>query len=69
MNILLSVNFKSFYYFFKTILTFHSTKVKFEKQFLPSMGFEPMTSCIRGKRLTARPQGPHGRERTTPRLI
>ena len=28
-----------------------------------------MTSCIRGKRLTARPQGPHGRKRTTPRLI
>ena len=26
-------------------------------------------SCIRGKRLTARPQGPHGREQTTPRLI
>ena len=26
-------------------------------------------SCIRGKRLTARPRGPHGRERTTPRLI
>ena len=28
------------------------------------MGFEPTTSCIRGKRLTARPQGPHGREQT-----
>ena len=27
--------------------------------------FEPTTSCIRGKRLTARPRGPHGRERTT----
>ena len=26
-------------------------------------------SCIRGKRLSARPQGPHGRERTTPRQI
>ena len=26
-------------------------------------------SCIRGKRLSARPQGPHGRERKTPRLI
>ena len=25
-------------------------------------------SCIRGKRLPARPQGPHGRERTTLRL-
>ena len=35
---------------------------------LPSVGFEPTTSCIRGKRLTARPRGPHGRERT-PRLI
>ena len=32
------------------------------------MGFEPTTSCIRGKRLTGRPQGPHGKERTTPRL-
>ena len=29
------------------------------------MGFEPTTSCIRGKRLTTRPRGPHGRERTT----
>ena len=35
---------------------------------MPSVEFEPTTSCIRGKRLTARPQGPHGRERTTPRL-
>ena len=26
-------------------------------------------SCIRGKRLSARPQWPHGKERTTPRLI
>ena len=26
-------------------------------------------SCIRVKRLSARPQGPHGREQTTPRLI
>ena len=33
------------------------------------MGFGPTTSCIRGKRLTARPQGLHGRDRTTPRLI
>ena len=33
------------------------------------MGFEPTTSCIRGKRLTARSRGPHGREQTTPRLI
>ena len=39
------------------------------KQILPAVGFEPTTSCIRGKRLTARPRGPHGRERTTPRLI
>ena len=28
-------------------------------------GFKPTTSCIRGKRLIARPQGPHGRDRTT----
>ena len=28
-----------------------------------------MNSCIRGKRLTARLRGPHGRERTTPMLI
>ena len=27
------------------------------------------TSCIRGKRLLTRPQRPHGRERTKPRLI
>ena len=33
------------------------------------MGFEPTTSCIRGKRLTTRPRGPQGRERTTPMLI
>ena len=33
------------------------------------MGFEPTTSCIRGKRLTARPRGPHNRERTTLRII
>ena len=26
-------------------------------------------SCIRGKRLSARPQGSHSREQTTPRLI
>ena len=36
---------------------------------LPSVGFEPRTSCIRGKRFTARPRGLHGRERTTPMLI
>ena len=50
----------------------HSTllnRVNCEKQILPSMGFEPTTSCICGKRLTARPRGPHGRERTTSRLI
>ena len=35
---------------------------------MPSVGFEPTTSCIRGKRLTARPQVSHGRERTTPTL-
>ena len=44
----------------------HSTlRVKYEKQILPSVGFEPTTSSIRGKRLTARPRGPHGRKRTT----
>ena len=35
---------------------------------LSSVGFEP-TTCICGKRLSARPQEPHGRERTTPRLV
>ena len=55
--------------FTKQFFTFHSIRVKREKQILPSVGFEPTTSCIRGKRLTARPRGPHGRERTTPRLI
>ena len=38
-----------------------------EKQILLSVGFELTTSCIRGKRFTARK--PHGRERITPRLI
>ena len=33
------------------------------------MKFEPTTSCIRGKRLPARPQKLHGRGRTPPRLI
>ena len=37
-------------------------------KFLPSVRFEPTTYRIRGKRLTARRRGPHGRERTTPRL-
>ena len=56
--------------FSKQFITFHYLiRVKFEKQILPSVGFKPTTSCIRGKRLTARPQGLHGRERTTPRLI
>ena len=36
-----------------------------EKQILPLMGFESTTSCIRNKRLTARPRAPHGRERKT----
>ena len=40
-----------------------------EEQILPSMGFEPTTSCIRGKGLPARQQGPHAKEQTTPRLI
>ena len=55
--------------FKKKLFTFHSNRVKCEKQILPSVGFEPTTSCIRGKRLTAKPREPHGRERTTPRLI
>ena len=50
----------------------HSTlwvnRVKCEK-ILHSVGFKSTTSCIRGKLLSARPQGPHGRKRTTPRLI
>ena len=33
------------------------------------MGFETTTSCIRGKHLPTRPQGLHGRDRTTPRLL
>ena len=61
---------RTFISFTKQFFTFHSNRVKCEKQiFLPSVGFEPTTSCIRGKRLTARPQGPHGRERKTPKLI
>ena len=55
--------------FTKQFFTFHSNRVKCKKQILPWVGFEPTTSCIRGKRLNARPRGPHGRERTTPRLI
>ena len=31
-------------------------------QILSSLRFEPMTSCIHGKRLTARPLGLHGRD-------
>ena len=34
-----------------------------------SVRLEPRTSCICAKRLPARPQGLHGRDRTTPRLI
>ena len=55
--------------FTKQFFTLHSIRVKCEKQILPSVGFEPTTPCIRGKRLSARPRRPHGRERTTPRLI
>ena len=55
--------------FTKQFFTFHSNRVKCEKHFLPSVEFEPTTSCIRGKRFNARPQGPHSRERITPRLI
>ena len=54
--------------FTKQFFIFHSNKVKCEEQILPSVGFEPTTSCIRGKH-TAWPRGPHGREQTTPRLI
>ena len=50
--------------FTKQLFTFHSNRVKCEKQILPSVEFERTTSCIRGKRLTARPRGPHGREQT-----
>ena len=46
-----------------------SNRVNCEKQILPSMGFEPTTSCIRGKHLPAKSQGSHGRERTIPRII
>ena len=60
---------KVFISFTKQLFIFHSNRVECEKQILPSVGFEFTTSSIRGKRLTARPRGPHGRERTTPRLI
>ena len=40
-----------------------------EKHILRPMGFEHTTSCIRGKRLTARLRKLHGIDRTTPRLI
>ena len=46
--------------FTKQFFTFHSNRVKREKQILLSVRFEPTTSCIYGKRLTARPLGPHG---------
>ena len=39
-------------------------RVRCEKQILPPVGFEPKTSCIRGKRLPAWPQWLHGRVRT-----
>ena len=55
--------------FTKQFFSLHSNRVKCDKQILPSVGFEPSTFCIRGKRLTARPRGPHGRERTTSRPI
>ena len=43
--------------FTKQFFIFHSNRVvKCEKQILLSMGFEPTTSCIRGKHLTARPR-------------
>ena len=38
--------------FTKQFFTFHFNRVKREKQILPSVGFEPTTSCIHGKRLT-----------------
>ena len=65
----LSINLRVFISFTKQFFTFHSNRVECEKQILPSVGFELTTSCIRGKRLIARPRGPHGRGRTTPRLI
>ena len=50
-----------FLIFTKQFFAFHSNRVKCEKQILPSMGFEPTTSCVHGV-LQARPRGPHGRE-------
>ena len=61
--------FRDFINFTKQFFTFHYYRVKCKKQILPSVRFEPKTFCIYSKRLTARPQGPHGRERTTLRLI
>ena len=58
--------------FTKQFFTFHSKLniVKCDKLILPTMDLNSQpTSCISGKRLPARPQGPHGKERTTPRLI
>ena len=55
--------------FTKQFFTFHSYKVKYEKQLFVSVQCEPTTSCICSKRLTAKPRGPHGREQTTPRQM
>ena len=51
---------RGFIIFTKHFFTFHSNRVKCEKQILTSAGFEPTTSYICGNRLTARPRGPHG---------
>ena len=44
----------------------HSTlnRVKYKKQILLPVGFEPTTSCIHSKSLPARLQGLHGGNRT-----
>ena len=41
---------RGFIIFTKHFFTFHSNRVKCVKQNLPSVGFEPTTSCIRGIR-------------------
>ena len=52
--------------FTKQFFTFHSNKVKCERQiYVLSVGFESTNYCIRGKRLTARLQPPHSTKRTT----
>ena len=43
--------FNTFILVYKTFFTFHSKRVKCEKQILPSVGFESTISWISGKRL------------------